>query len=254
MKQIKFIALNTVKETLRDKIYYSVFIFAIFIILLTYFLGQLTYRDEAKITMDLGLAAINISGILIAIFLGVSLVFKEIDKRSIYPIISKPVSRYKFIAGKYLGLAVVISGNVIIMGFMVSLNVVITGGKVPLIFFQALFLMLCEMLVMIAVAMFFSTFTTVVLSSMFSIGIYLISHSTSAIDTIEAKSKGIKLLLVQILNFVSPNFEILNLKHLVPYVQSVNLKVLLFAAGYALIYFMAFYAGILLIFSRKDFK
>jgi len=82
MRQIKTIAKTTIRETVRDRIYYVVFFFALFLVALTYFIGQLTYRDEVKITMDLGLAAINLSGVLISIFLGVSLIVKEIDRKS----------------------------------------------------------------------------------------------------------------------------------------------------------------------------
>jgi ABC-type transport system involved in multi-copper enzyme maturation permease subunit len=254
MKQIKSIAINTIKETVRDKIYYSVFLFVIFLVFLTYFLGQLTYRDEAKITMDLGLAAMNLSGILVSIFLGVSLVLKEIDTKTLYTILSRPIPRYKFILGKYFGLAVIIFGILLSMSVIVAVNVLLVKGTIPPLYYQAILLMFCEMLIMIAVAMFFSTFTTTVLSSVFSIGFYLIAHSSSAFSILIKRSDGFKNFFLRFANFISPNFSSLNLKNLLPYETSVSSGVVLWGVLYTIMYGTLFLTVSILVFSRKDLK
>ena len=255
MKQINAIAYTTVKAIFRDKIYYSVFIFALIMVFFTYLLGQLTYRDEVKITIDLGLAVINLSGILISIFLGVSLVFKEIDNKSIYSIISKPMQRYKFVLGKFLGLAVIIFINIMFMMLIVVLNVKLLGGVVPNIFFHAIVLMFCEMLIMIAVSMCFSSFTTLILSSMFSIGFYFIVHSSSTFNSLIKKATGIRYGIIYLANFISPNFEILNLKNLVTQVNPVlSQKILFWGLFYSFMYISFFLIITVVILSRRDFK
>ena len=254
MKQIRVIALNTLKETYRDKVYYSIFIFALFSVFLTYFLGQLTYRDEVKITMDLGLAVINLSSVMLSIFLGVGLVLKEIDRKSLYPIISRPMPRYRFLLGKFFGIAAVVLINFLAMGLIVVSNVLIMGGQVPVIFLQAIVLMFCEMLVMVAVAMFFSTFTTVSLASMFSVGFYFIVHSSSGFRLLMKKSEGIRLLGFRFADFIFPNFELLNLKSLVPLGESAGAKVFVAGISYAMLYLLLFLFLSIIIFSKKDFK
>lgn len=254
MRPIRSVAFNTVKETLRDKIYYSVIFFAIFLVFLTYFLGQLTYRDEAKITMDLGLAVINFSGILISIFLGVSLVLKEIERKTLYTIVSRPIPRFKFYLGKFLGLSSIIFAIVLCMGVIVVVNVKLLNGIIPISYYQALILMFFEMLAIVSIAMFFSTFTTTTLSSIFTLGFYFISHSSSAFKMLITKATGAKLIVFKILKFISPNFSTLNLKNLVPYVDSIGAGAFTLAMLYAATYVVFFIIVGSIIFSRKDFK
>ena len=123
MKRIMVIALNTFKENLRDKILYNLVFFGLMLTGSAILLGSLTIGEQDKITKDLGLASINIFGVLIAIFVGIGLVSKEIEKRTIYSIIAKPIPRYQFLLGRYSGLALTLFVNTAIMtvGFILVL-------------------------------------------------------------------------------------------------------------------------------------
>jgi len=104
MRAVRFVAANVFKESVRDRVPYNLVLFAILLISSSYLLGQLTAGQDVKIIKDLGLAATSLFGLFIAVFIGIGLVSKEVDRRSIYPLLAKPVSRTQFIVGKYAGL------------------------------------------------------------------------------------------------------------------------------------------------------
>src|SRR5947207_7607660 len=115
MRTIGHVAVNVFKESVRDKVLYSIVAFAVLLISTSYLIGQLTAGQDIKIIKDLGLAAISIFGLLIAIFMGIGLVWKEVEKRSIYALLSKPVRREQFVLGKYCGLVLTLFVNVAVM-------------------------------------------------------------------------------------------------------------------------------------------
>src|SRR3954470_19406227 len=122
------IATNTLREAVRDRILYNLILFVLLITGSAIFLGELTAGQEARVIVDLGLSAILIFGAFIAIFVGVSLVWKEIEKRTVYSIFSKPIGRGEFIVGKYLGLCLTLLVNVFVMGTGVMLALLYVGG------------------------------------------------------------------------------------------------------------------------------
>src|SRR5512136_35955 len=109
------IALNTFRENVRDKVLYNLVIFAFLLIASALILGELSIGQEVKIIVDLGLASVSLVGGMMAVFIGIGLVYKEIDRRTIYNIVSKPVERYQFLLGKFLGLLMTLSVNVCVM-------------------------------------------------------------------------------------------------------------------------------------------
>jgi ABC-type transport system involved in multi-copper enzyme maturation permease subunit len=104
MRLVGLVAVNVFRESVRDKVLYNLVAFAVLLMAAAYLLGQLSAGQDVKIIKDLGLAAISIFGLLIAIFIGIGLVWKEVDRRSIYGVLSKPIRRSEFVLGKYLGL------------------------------------------------------------------------------------------------------------------------------------------------------
>ena len=115
MRGVLAIARNTFKEAIRNRVLYIILIFALMMIALSRVAGELTIESRERIVKDLGFAAINLFGVAIAVFVGVSLVFNELEKRTIYTIVSKPISRWQFLLGKYFGLLVTIYANVLVM-------------------------------------------------------------------------------------------------------------------------------------------
>src|SRR5215210_1751593 len=115
MRAVRLIAINVFRESVRDKVLYNLVLFAVLLMGVSFLLGQLTAGNEIKIIKDLGLAAMSVFGLFIAIFIGIGLVSKEVERRSIYALLSKPISRHQFIAGKYTGLVLTLSVNVTVM-------------------------------------------------------------------------------------------------------------------------------------------
>src|SRR4051812_33808822 len=115
MKPTAWIAVNVFRESVRDKVLYNLVLFAILMIASSYLIGQLTAGQDIKIIKDLGLGAISIFGLFIAVFIGIGLVSKEVERRSIYSLLSKPIHRYQVVLGKYVGLALTLTVNVAIM-------------------------------------------------------------------------------------------------------------------------------------------
>jgi ABC-type transport system involved in multi-copper enzyme maturation permease subunit len=178
--KIYAIALNTFRETVRDKIIYSLVVFIVIVTLIAILMGSLSVGQNARILRDMGLAAISFVGGIIAIFAGTNLVFKEIDKRTIYIIFTKPITGWQFILGKYLGLASCLLILVIAMGLFLTGVLSLSQGapfqdQIALMSLP-LGVVYLELLFVIALATFFSTFASPVMSVLFTLSLWLIGH------------------------------------------------------------------------------
>ncbi|MBI4475190.1 MAG: ABC transporter permease subunit [Acidobacteria bacterium] len=177
MIRILTIARNTFRENIRDKILYNLILFALLMILSSFVLGQLTLGHEERVIIDIGLSSISIFGTLIAIFIGIQLVYKELERRSIYALLSKPVERWEFILGKYLGLLITLFVNVGIMMAGLILTLLYHGGialEGYLGLLPAVCLTLFSLAVTTALALVFSTFSTPALSAVFTFFLWVI--------------------------------------------------------------------------------
>jgi len=181
MKKIWTIALNSFRENIRDRILYNLLVFALLMIVLSIALVQLSTGEWERITIDVGLGSISIFGSLMAIFLGISLVSKEIERRTIYTLLSKPVSRTFFLLGKYFGLVLTILVNMIIMAAVYLLILYYLHGHFSWAQAQALILIFLSLMVVVAIALFFSTFSTPTLSAIFTLSLFVIGHLTGEI-------------------------------------------------------------------------
>jgi ABC-type transport system involved in multi-copper enzyme maturation permease subunit len=254
MKSLWVVAHNTFRETVRDKILYNLVFFALLLIGLSVLLGTLTIGEQAKIVNDVGLAAINLVGVIIAIFVGIGLVSKEIERRTIYTILARPITRSQFILGKYGGLGSVMVVNLAIMVTMFLLAIGLSGNPVHGSLFQAVELILIETLVVTALAMFFSTFSSPTLSAIMTIGFYLIGHLTTDLKAIAEKSQSpVSEAIMSGLYYVCPNLEWLNIKGQAARGVMVNGEYLLAASAYGLIYASVLLFGACRIFERRDF-
>jgi len=166
-------------ENIRDKILYNLILFALIMILSSLLIGQLSLGNEVKIILDLGLASISIFGMIIAVFLGIGLVYKELDKRTVYTLLSKPVHRYEFILGKYLGLLYTLLVNVAVMTFGLVLALMYHKAFTWNGFLRLLvvvFLIYLSLALVTALALLFSTFSTPALSALFTFFLWVIGH------------------------------------------------------------------------------
>jgi ABC-type transport system involved in multi-copper enzyme maturation permease subunit len=254
MGAIGVIALNAFRESLRDKILYNLVLFAGLLIGLSVLLADLTITEHHKMIVDMGLAAINLIGVIIAIFIGISLVNKEIERRTIYTIMARPISRTFFILGKYCGLVLTLFVNVSIMLAVFLLTLWLYHVPIAPSLFQAVHLIFVEILVITAIALFFSTFSSSTLSAIFTLGIYVIGHLTADLRSLTVTSEsGVVKTVVDALYYLSPNLEMLNIKGQAAVGILAAPEYLLFASLYGLFYAGALLSGACLVFQQRDF-
>src|SRR5688572_20662253 len=199
MRVIAHLAVNVFKESVRDKVLYNLVVFAVVLMAASYLLGQLTAGQDVKIIKDLGLAAIATFGLLIAVFIGIGLVWKEVERRSIYSLLSKPIERYQFILGKYAGLALTLFINVAVMTaafyavlaymntqFPENARATWAAPATDPRMFLAIALIFVELLLVTAIALFFSTFSSPFLSVALTFGLWMIGHFNADLRNFEA--------------------------------------------------------------------
>jgi len=249
---------NAFREAIRDRVLYNLVIFVLLLIASAIFLGELSAGAEAKITIDLGLSAMLLFGVFIAIFVGVGLVFKEIERRTLYTILSKPISRSEFAIGKYLGLCLTLLVNVSVMGAGLSLAIFyIRRGWDPLVarIWPAILLIYVELIIVTAVAMLFSSFSTPALSSLLTFFIFVIGHFSSDLKILsQSMANAPARWLFAALYYLLPNLANYNLITLASHGLLPPPRFVLLAVLYGLIYVVVLLSATTLIFSRRNLK
>jgi ABC-type transport system involved in multi-copper enzyme maturation permease subunit len=255
------VAINTFREARRDKIFYNLLIFALILIGGSMLLATLTLGEQSKIIMDFGLASINFFGILIAIFLGVSLVSKEIQKRTLYTVLSKPIGRTEFLLGKYAGLLLTLLINTAIMTIGLYLTLMLNqfSWGLPVTdvephLLNAVFMIYLELCLITAVALLFSTFTTTTLSAIFTLSIYVIGHISSDLvalgEKLPAKSTAF---LLKAIYYILPNLSNFDIKGQVVHKVAIEPIYFLLTGTYAVVYITLLIATATFIFNKRDF-
>ena len=268
MRATVAIAVNVFRESVRDKVLYNLVLFAILLISASYLIGQLTAGQDVKIIKDLGLSAISIFGLFIAVFIGIGLVSKEVERRSVYSLLAKPIHRHQVIAGKYAGLTLTLIVNMTIMGaaLYAVLAYMVWGVSADVekawdapaldpALVEALALILVELMVITAIALFFSTFSTPMLSAAFTFGLFIVGHfSTDLRNFQQVVDSPIAATLARGLYWVLPNLTQFDVKAEVVHGQPVPLGYLLMTSAYAALYIAMLLVAAMLIFARRDFK
>lgn len=248
------IATNTFREAVKDKVLYALLFFALLMIGGSLILGTLSVGEHIKILKDFGLASISIFGTLIAIFVGVGLVYKEIERKTVYSLLAKPISRSEFVLGKYVGLLFTVAVEVAVMAGLLLALVYVYQGTAATHLLIAVFLTTIEIMVMMAVALFFSSFSTPILSGMFTLAVYLIGHLSADLLTFGEKIHDAKTLAVtRLIYYLAPNLETFNVRASVVHGEAVGWEYVLYATAYGLVYVGALLCLTALIFSRRDF-
>src|SRR3989304_1988418 len=176
MQRVGAIALNTFREAVRDRVLYNLIVFALLLMGTAILFGQISIGVQKLILVNLGLTAMTFFGLAIAIFIGIGLVYKEMDKRTLYALLSKPVRRYEFILGKFCGLALTLLVNILLMsvGFFLALYSVRRGFAAPALpLFSAIYFIFLQLLLATALALLFSCFSSPVLSAAFTLGLFI---------------------------------------------------------------------------------
>jgi ABC-type transport system involved in multi-copper enzyme maturation permease subunit len=258
LNRVTTIAGNTFREAVRDRVLYNLVLFVLLLIGGAIFLGELSAAQEIKIIVDLGLSSILLFGVFIAIFVGVSVVYKEIERRTVYAIFAKPVGRGEFLLGKYLGMVVTLFVNVLVMGIGVSLALLfVRRGYDPIILgiWPAMGLIFVEICVITAVSLLFSSFSSPALSALMSFVVFVIGHFSADLKTLAEKTSTLPGRIVfNGLYYLLPNFA--NLSFITPAAHGQAPSIVFIAANcaYALLYIFVLLAASTLIFNNPNFK
>ncbi|MFQ5543941.1 MAG: ABC transporter permease [Nitrospiria bacterium] len=249
------ISVNTYKEAVRNKILYSLIFFALVMMGVSLVLDQATIGQRNKIIKDLGLASINIFGVLIAIVVGINLVYKEIEKRTLYPLLAKPVKRAQFLLGKYLGIAATLGVETCLMSVFLFTLIWLYQGVIDLYLFLAIFMIFIELLVVSAVALFFSSFSSPFLSGMFAFAVYVIGHLTGYLKQFGLESGNAAMEnLTNFFYYFLPNLERLNMKEVAVYHLPIESIQILLGVLYACLYIAIVMLLATVCFEKRDFK
>lgn len=179
MGRLWAIAINTFREATRNRVLYVLVLFAIGLMGFSLVLGELSLHEEVRVIKDIGLAGISLVGLVIALFLGVNLLSKELDRKTVYFVIPKPLHRHEFLLGKFLGLAVTLVVLVVLMAAILAAVVAFAGGRHDLALVRAEVLVLFELLLVTAVALLFSSFSSPYLSAMFTASLWIIGRNSA---------------------------------------------------------------------------
>lgn len=249
------IALNTFRETIRNKILYVILAFALLVIGLCYFLANLSVGELTRIITDVGLASIHVFGVVMAVFLGITLVSHEVEKKTVYLILSRPVPRWEFIVGKALGLCATLALVTLIMATTLFFVHAAYEGSTEVGICIASAGIFMELVLLICLASLFSTFTTPVLSAMFTLSMFLIGHVSKGLLAFGERSTSPAMrATADALYYLLPDLSHFDWKNEVVYGQVRSFSILLWPAAYLACYCAAVLLLACLIFSRKDFK
>jgi ABC-type transport system involved in multi-copper enzyme maturation permease subunit len=258
LTRVSAIARNAFREAVRDRVLYNLVLFVLLLTAAAIFIGELSGGQERKVIVDLGLSAMLLFGVFISIFVGVGLVYKEIERRTVYAIFAKPVSRGEFLVGKYLGLCLTLLVNVLIMGAGISLALIYVShgwDALALKIWPAVLLIYVELMILTAVALLFSSFSSPALSALLTFLVFIIGHFSTDLKSLSTTMPGRSARwLFAGLYYLLPNLA--NFSFITPTSHG-----LMPAPGYAaasifygFVYIAVILAAATLILSRRNFK
>lgn len=253
LSRVAAVAANTFRETVRERVLYNLVFFAILMTLSSLVMGEISIRQDVKIIKDVGLAAIDIFGTLIAVFIGVGLVSKEIDRRSLFPLLAKPLSRDEFFLGKMAGLGLTLLVNTAVMaaGIYAALAVAhhYEGYGALLKGVYAIYL---SLILVVALAMFFSTLTSSTLAAVGTVALMVAGRFSDVIANMRQVMPSTPPWIVTAVYWAVPNFHNFDFKDRVAYGDFVPVADLAWVSLYALVYAGLLVVGGLWLFRRRD--
>jgi hypothetical protein len=229
--RVAHIASNTFREAVRDRVLYNLIAFALLMSGAAILVGQISINIERLVVINLGLTAVSLFGMVIAIFIGIGLVSKEIDKRTLYTVLSRPVRRWEFIVGKFFGLA----GTLVVNSFLMAVGV-----------FAAL--------LYVSLALLFSSFSSPLMAAVFAFSLFVIGSFAEDLRGFALLTEGPSRWLATGAAYLVPNFSALNVISSVAHEQPVSGHLILYNTAYALVYTTMVLCGAVLIFERRNLK
>jgi len=258
MSHLLIVARNTFREAVRDRVLYNLVFFALLMIASAMLIGQISMGIETVVMISLGLSAISLIGLLIAVFTGVGLVSKEIDKRTLHVVLAKPLTRWAFLLGKFTGLAVTLAVNTTAMaaGLFIALWAVkhslVRGDAVVLI---AVYFILLKLMLVVALAMLFSCFTSPLLAILFTGGMYLAGLFVSELRSLQVTNLTAPMQkFFAVISYILPNFGNYDVMGAAAHGRGIAGSLVLNNTLYTVLYCAMVLAVAGVIFSRKDLK
>jgi Cu-processing system permease protein len=257
MNRISAVAYNTFREAVRDRVLYNLILFALLLVGAALLFGQISIGIQRIVLVNLGLTAISIFGVIIAIFIGIGLVSKEIEKKTLYTILSRPVRRWEFILGKFGGLAwtLLVNTSFMAVGFFAALLLLAKGfQRADGWLLVAIYFIVLEFVVVTALALLFSTFSSPVLSAVMALALFVIGTFSEDLRAFAAMSQGATRVFAALAAYVVPNFASLNVISSVAHGQSIAGSLVLYNTVYSLLYAAAALCGSILVFEYRNLK
>lgn len=265
---LKAVALNTFREAVRDRVFYNLLLFAVLLVGASLVIGQLAAGQDVKIIKDLGLAASLLFGVGIAIFIGIQLVAREVERRSVYATLAKPVGRHVFLAGKYLGLLLTLGVNIIVMAVALfavlamyeqttpsSVQGIWSAPAVDPRLLVALMLIYVELAVVTAIALLFSTYSSALLSATFTSALWVAGHFAGDLRTLDRiGASGATSWTAWAISWVLPNLALFDVKAEVVHGVAIPAGQVVAAVAYGATYSAAALLLAMSLFARRDFK
>ena len=256
--KILSIALNTCREALRNKILYSAIFFFVLLIAASAFFGAVTIGDQVKVIKDFGLFAISFFGAVLTTIVGVSLLNRELKQKTIYNILSKPVARWQFVLGKYVGVTATVVLLVTLMGLGLCLFTAAFDHGLDWALVQGIIFIVFEVIIIAAVSIFFSAMVvTTTLSGLFTLGVYLAGHSIGYFRYFieqEGSFSGLVVAAVKLADAVLPDLQSLNFTSALVYGHSVPTAVMFQGLAYTCCYACGALLLAILIFQTREFN
>lgn len=257
MTRIAYIATNTFREAVRDRVLYNLIAFALLMSGAAILVGQISIDIERLVVINLGLTAVSLFGTVIAIFIGIQLVSKEIEKRTLYTVLSRPVRRWEFVAGKFFGLAGTLVVNTFFMGIGVFAALLYASSHLQRSdssVLVALYFIVLQFLIVTSLALFFSSFSSPLLSAVFAFSLFVIGSFSEDLRGFATLTHGVTRWLATGAAYLVPNFSALNVISSVAHGTPVPGQLVLYNTAYALVYATMALCGAVVIFERRNLK
>lgn len=258
MKRAGAVALNTFREAVRDRVLYNLLFFALLMMTAAIFVGQISIGIEEMVIKSLGLSAISVIGLLIAVFIGVGLVYKEMDKRTLHALLAKPVRRWEFLLGKFGGLALTLCVNTAAMAVGLFGALVYVKPRLERadgVLLVAIYFILLKLMLVVALALLFSCYSTPLLAILYTSAFYIAGQFVEEIRTFHSTTISSEMAaFLRTLSYLLPNFENFNVMAAAAHGRGIAGTLILHNTVYA-----ALYSGVVLliaiaVFSRRNLK
>ena len=252
------VAINTFREAVRDRVLYNLILFALMMMGAAILVGQISIGIERLVIINLGLSAISIFGLIMAVFIGVGLVYKEMEKRTLYSLLAKPIRRWEFLVGKYAGLLLTLSVNTALMTLGLAAALFYVGQhflRSDVSVLVAIYFILLELALITAIALFFSCFSSPMLSTLFTLGIYITGVFAPDIRNVGEFTHNAAIRSVtRVLYYLVPNFHNFNAIAVAGHGESIPFSLVLRNTLYAVLYVILVLLASSAVFSRRNLK